>query len=350
MRIRSSSLIPASLFFAALGIGGAQNSAPSWHQWGGPDRNFRLESAQLATAWPASGPEQIWTRPLGDGYSAIVVDGSALYTMYRQGDDEIVVALDAGSGETRWEHSYRAPILDDGNFGFWMNSAGPGPYATPLLVGSRLFTVGVNGELHALDKTTGKVLWFHNLVEEYSLSGYSGFASSPIAYGDNVILPVGGRGQGVMAFDRESGQVAWKRQDFALAPASPILVDVDGEEQLIVFAAQQVAGLDPRNGDLVLGSSGDFGPAFFTAFDIHTGEEVWRERTFGRSHMVYAGGQLVIVDEDGEIALATATREGLQVHARAAALTENAWTPPTLVGTTLYVRDRKNILALDLGG
>jgi hypothetical protein len=64
--------------------------------------------------------------------------------------------------------------------------------------------------------------------------------------------------------------------------------------------------------------------------------------------MVVADGMLVIVDEGGDIALATANSEKLNVLARAEVLTENAWTPPTLVGTTLYVRDRKNIVALDL--
>jgi outer membrane protein assembly factor BamB len=418
--MRSRFFLLGIFSLAALGTGGAQDPALGWRQWGGPDRNFRLETAELATSWPAEGPEQLWSRPLGEGYSAVVVEDGTLYTMYRRENDEVVIALDAASGTTRWEHAYDAPILDDGNFGFWLSSAGPGPYSTPLIEGSRLFTVGVNGEFHALDRATGKVLWFHDLVEEFDLAGYSGFASSPIAYGANVILPVGGRGQGVVAFDRQSGAVAWKNQDFELAPASPVLVDVEGEKQLVVFSAQHVAGLDPRNGDLlwshphpteyglnistpvwgegnllfvssaynggsrvirlrrvdgqttaeevwfnnrmrihfgnalrigdlVLGSSGDFGPAFFTAFDIHTGEEVWRERGFARAHLVYAGGKLVIVDEDGEIAVATATRGGLEVHARAEKLSENAWTPPTLVAGKLYVRDRKNVLALDLG-
>jgi len=54
------------------------------------------------------------------------------------------------------------------------------------------------------------------------------------------------------------------------------------------------------------------------------------------------------VDEDGELAVATPTETGLEVHARTEALTENAWTPPTLVGSRLYIRDRKNVLALDL--
>ena len=104
-----------------------------------------------------------------------------------------------------------------------------------------------------------------------------------------------------------------------------------------------------RIGELVIGSSGDFGPAFLIAMDVATGEEVWRERRFARAHMVYADGKLVIIDEDGDLAIASVGDQGLEVHAQAPILTENAWTPPTLVGTTLYVRDRRNILAFDLG-
>ena len=101
-------------------------------------------------------------------------------------------------------------------------------------------------------------------------------------------------------------------------------------------------------GGLVLASTGDFGPAFVAALDVETGVEVWRERTFARAQMLDAGGRLVILDEDGDLAVASVTLNGLQVHARAAVLTSNAWTPPTLVGSTLHVRDRHQILALDL--
>ena len=104
-----------------------------------------------------------------------------------------------------------------------------------------------------------------------------------------------------------------------------------------------------RIGDVIVGTSGDFGPAFFIGVDVETGEELWRERTFGRSQMVYADGKLVIVDEGGDLALASVGPGGLEVHARAELLTDNAWTAPTLVGTHLYVRDRRNIVAVDLG-
>ena len=85
------------------------------------------------------------------------------------------------------------------------------------------------------------------------------------------------------------------------------------------------------------------------ALDVGTGAEVWRERSFARAQMLDAGGRLVILDEDGEVAVASVTPDGLQVHARATVLTSNAWTAPTLVGSTLYLRDRRDILALDLG-
>jgi outer membrane protein assembly factor BamB len=306
------------------------------------------------------------------------------------------------------------------DYGTWLRQGGAGPYATPLLLGRAVYTVGTTGRFHALDRSTGEILWEHDLDRKFEMRGYRGYAPSPIVYGGNILLPIGGEGQGVVAFDPASGAVVWKNQDFPLAPASPILIDVDGQDQLVVFTPSEVVGLDPRNGsalwshphetnyglnistpvwgegnllftssaynggsrvirlsrangkteveelwssnrlrlhfgnamrlgNLILGSSGDFGPAFFIAVDVETGEEVFRERTFARSQMLLAGSKLVILDEGGDLAIASAGPDGLKVHARAPLLTENAWTPPTLLGTRLYVRDRKNILALELG-
>ena len=86
-----------------------------------------MASAPLADAWPADGPPRLWSRELGEGYSAIVAQRDLLVTMYREGGNEVVVALDAGSGTTRWQFSYDAPLLHDGYFDVWLNGAGPGP-------------------------------------------------------------------------------------------------------------------------------------------------------------------------------------------------------------------------------
>ena len=401
----------------ASGVASAQTPDPGWTQWGGPERNFHVEVEGLATSWPDEGPSELWRRPLGEGYSSVVADGNTLFTMYRDRGEEFIVALDATTGETRWQYAYETPIMQEGYSQVWLNSAGPGPYSTPVVTGDAVFAVGVHGWLHALDKRTGTLLWSRDLVDQFDLTSHLGFASSPLAYRNTVILPVGGDGHGVVAFNQETGAIVWQSLDMAMAASSPILIDVDSEEQLVVPAQHELFGVNPENGarlwhhphgntfnistpiwgegnllfassaydagskvirlsqadgktttdelwfnnrmrvhfgntirigDLVVGTTGDFGPAFFAAVDITTGEELWRERTFGRSHMVYADGKLVIVDEDGEIAVASVTPTGLVVHARANVLTENAWTPPTLVGTTLYVRDRQNVVALDL--
>jgi hypothetical protein len=87
---------------------------------------------------------------------------------------------------------------------------------------------------------------------------------------------------------------------------------------------------------------------FFCA-DLHTGEIVWTKRGFPRASCVHADGKLIILDENGKLTLATATPEGLTVLADHTITEKHSLTAPTLVGTTLYVRDRKHIMALDLG-
>lgn len=417
-KILTTSLLGVAVAGAAMVVS-AQAGRAQWHQWGGPHRDFTLTDGPTGDRWKTAPPTQLWSRPLGEGYSSVLVDNDMLVTMYRDGDDEIVIGLDAASGATRWEYAYNAPLLHDGYFDVWLNAAGPGPYSTPLIAGDRVFAIGVNGQLHALDKQTGALHWSHNLVELFDLVDYNAFASSPIAFDGTIILPLGGSGRGVVAFDQRSGAVAWHSAEFDLAPGSPSLINLEGENQLVVLGQQEVVGLDPEDGrrlwshphenelglnismpvwgddgrlfvssaydggsrllgltridgrtsaeelwvnnrlrvhfgnavlvgDLVLGSTGDFGPAFLAALDLDTGEELWRERTFARAHLLHVGGALVIVDEDGELAIASITDTGLDVHMRTTALTENAWTPPTLAGTVLYLRDRVNILALDL--
>jgi hypothetical protein len=103
-----------------------------------------------------------------------------------------------------------------------------------------------------------------------------------------------------------------------------------------------------RLGEHAYGSSGDFGPAFISAIDVKNGQIAWQDRSFARAQLLYADGKLIVLDEDGVLGLATVSPQGLKVLARASVLKHLAWTPPTLVGTTLYVRDRQTISAYDL--
>ena len=352
--------------------------------------------------------------------------GSRLYTMHRPRlagsaarwqEEEVIVSLDAANGRTIWEHRYSSSLetIDV--------SLGVGPHATPLIVGERLFATGTNKQLFALDKQTGKVIWYHDLVKEFDAPPHypimpqrPGYSCSPLAYRNMVIVTAGGRGQSVMAFRQDDGRLVWRSGDFAIAPASPILITVDGQDQVVVFASESIVGLDPntgavlwshphprkldgnvstpvwsednllffssahdggsrvlevsrsgvkelwfnnavriyygtviRIGDYYYGSSGDLGPSFLTAIAARTGEVAWRDRSFARSSFVYADGKLIIVDEDGNLGLATVTAEGIKVLARAPILAATARTAPTIAGTRVYLRDMAHIVALDLG-
>jgi outer membrane protein assembly factor BamB len=422
-----------------------------WPQWGGPSHNFKVNTDDLAKKWPEDGPKRLWNRDLGDGYSSIICEGGRLYTMYwlpdapvpsvadapdktgategevkgdqaaREGSEqavrrkghEVAVALDATTGNTVWEYRYPVSWADDMDIKF-----GPGPNSTPLIVGDRIYTIGSTVKLHCLDKNTGKKIWAHDLVEEYKAGTMMyGYGASPVAYKDTIILPLGGKGQGVIAFRQADGSVAWKAQDFEPSWATPLMINVDGEDQVVVMMAKGVAGLDPdsgelkwkqdghdgsyistpiwgddnilfisgaysvgargikltrkegetvaeelwfnkkmqimhgngvRVGDVVYGSSGDFGPTFIAAVNVKTGELLWKKRGFSKATCVYGDKRLIILDEDGNLALTSPRSKKLKIRSKFELCRRNSWTVPTLVGTTLYVRDRHQIMALDL--
>ena len=248
-------VLVAGLSVGARGAAGTSAPDGSWLQWGGPQRNFVLSSPPLASTWPSSGPRKLWERGLGEGHSSVLVDGNRLYTMYRHAgllsmlwrtQSETIAAMDAGTGKTLWEHTY------DSSTGDLDLEYGAGPHSTPLIVGNTLFAVGSRTELFALDKSSGKVIWQHNLVNEFGApQADRGFAPSPIAYRDTIILPAGAKGGAVMAFNQRTGALAWKSGDYSTAPASPILISVGGQDQLVVTGADEMLGVDPSNGTVL---------------------------------------------------------------------------------------------------
>ena len=251
IRLALATTIAAAIFTAAPPtMRGA--TATDWLQWGGPGRNFMPDATGLAASWPAGGPRRLWTRALGEGHSAILAEAGRIYTMYRplgrlslirRSQEEVVAALDAATGKTVWEYRYPAPT-DGLDF-----SQGAGPHSTPLIAGNRVYATSTRKELFALDKTTGQRVWAHDFMKEYgSPSPGRGYACSPTLYNGTIIVTVGGPGQAVAAFNQQTGALVWKSGDFEESPASPTLIDVDGQPQLVLFAGNRVAGLDPGSG------------------------------------------------------------------------------------------------------
>jgi outer membrane protein assembly factor BamB len=416
--------IAPTLLAASLGFVSAHLPAQSppaatdtdWPWWGGPRFDWKPATPDLADTWPESGPPVVWRRPLGEGYSAISVLDGSLYTMLRNGEEETVVAISAADGKTLWQFTYDSPTEG------YTFDRGAGPHSTPAVTAERVFTIGSTGKLHAIDRATGAKVWGHDLIGE--LKGgkrHRGYASSPLLHGDTVIVVVGGEGGTVVAFEQSDGSVAWHGGADDSSYSSPILIDLAGQQQLVVFASTRIIGFDPATGkelwshphltrnafnistplwspqdgilfmssaydgggraiqlarsgdattveelwfsnqvrihfgtairldDTVYMSSGDFGPAPMTAVDVKSGEVLWRDRTFAKHSLLYADGKLVLLDEDGALALVEVNRQGMTVKARAQVFDSLSWTVPTLVGTRLYVRNREEIAALELG-
>lgn len=224
---------------------GAEPAAPAWPQWGGPTRDFKVATGELAERWPDDGPPRRWLRPLGEGYSAIVADADTLYTMYSRDGEEVVIALRADTGATVWEYAYPAPLYPEQS-----RSYGRGPNATPLLLGGRLYTVGFTGLMYCLDAATGRVLWQRDLVGE--LGGapqFYGFSNSPLAYEGKIIALVGGPECGVAALDAADGAVSWKTPYYEISHAAPVLINVDGQDQIVFFTTNEVVGIAARGGE-----------------------------------------------------------------------------------------------------
>ena len=134
-----------------LAVWTASADTAGWPQWGGPTRNFVATDVKLAESWPATGPKTLWRRPLGDGFAGIVTDGTIVYTLYRDGADDVAVALDAANGTEVWKARYPAPFTETCS-----ERLGPAPRAAPLVAGDRLVAVSAGGRMVSIDRRTGK--------------------------------------------------------------------------------------------------------------------------------------------------------------------------------------------------
>lgn len=390
----------------------ATPAATSWTQRGGPNGDFKVEAKGLSTRWSESGPPTLWSRELGTGYSGILAEAGRLYTAYREGDQEVLIALDAETGKSIWEYKHPAALHEGQTDRF-----GAGPNATPLIAGNLIYHVGFTSKLHALNKKTGKPVWSHDLVEEFGGSTlHFGYSASPVLYKKMVIVLVGGEQHAAVGFDSKNGSVRWKSEPFDISYASPLVIDVDGQDQLAFMTPTEVVGVGLsdgllrwrhphenqfknncsgpwwgednllfvasqgdagsrtlkltrsedkttveevssnlkmkvfhnsifRNGDYVYGGSHDF----LVAHNVKTGETAWKERGFSEANVIQADGKVVLLDEEGQLGIATMSPEKLTVHASYGVLEKPAWTAPTLVGTRVYVRDTTTIKAIDLG-
>ena len=228
--------------------------AGDWPQFRGPNRDgIATEPAEsrLLTQWPENGPPVLWRARGGKGYSGIVVSGGRVYTQWVEGEgeagQEYVVALDAATGKEAWR------FRSDKNY---VDPNGDGPRSTPTVDGDRLFVLSGWGNLYALDKNTGKVLWQYDLAAFTGSTGSGGsgsFCSSPLVEGDRLFIEIGGAeklktGSAFAAFDKATGKPLWMTESDLAGFSAPVAFNAAGVRQVVFFAATGLVSLSPEDG------------------------------------------------------------------------------------------------------
>lgn len=216
--------------------------AADWPQFLGPNRNCTSPETGLAQSWPKGGPPRLWEREVGEGYSGPVIAGDRLILFHRMGDNEVVECLDAASGKGRWKFPYPTRYEDD-------LGKGNGPRSTPLIAGQRVYTLGAEGRLHCLELDSGKKVWDRSIMDDYQpRKGFFGVGTSPILEGDNLLINVGARGAGIVAFNKDTGRELWKATSDEASYSSPVAATIDGSRHVFFFTREGILSLDPATG------------------------------------------------------------------------------------------------------
>ncbi len=335
---------------------------------------YRRGSQDVVTALDANSGKTVWEfaydAPFTNGYSEGV--GPGPYAMPQIVGERVITAsgtgkihsLDKKTGRPAWSHDlYREFGGTRLPFGYACHAL---PYKDTLI-----YLAGGRGSaVVAFRQGDGAVAWKNQ--------SFTNAHSSP------VLIDVDGQAQvaallaqEVIGFDPENGQRLWQHPH-ATQHGLAVSTVVWGEGNVLLVSSAYSGGAralhlsrqggqtrvkqiwhNPRLqshfgslirlGDYAYLSSAYTGPAFLTAIELRTGNAVWQARDFAKAQLLYADGKLIVLDEDGNLGLVAANPKQFQILSRVPLLTRIAWTPPTLVGTRLYVRDRRTLIALDLG-
>ena len=188
-------------------IVGAEKHEPAaqaeWHQWRGANRDGISPETGILKAWPEAGPKELWRLPLGDGFSGISVANGRAYTMFAKGEDEVVVCLDAETGKELWRY------LDD--WFYAERQGGNGPRSTPTIDGDTVYVLSAFGRFVALNANTGEERWNHDFTKAFSSSMPRwGFSTSPVIEDDRLLIEVGGANDNtIVAFNKGTGERIW---------------------------------------------------------------------------------------------------------------------------------------------
>ncbi len=382
--------------------------AAEWPGFRGPNRDSVIHGVRITTDWATARPVELWRRAVGPGWSSFAVRGDLIYTQEQRGEFEIVACYNATTGKPVWEHRDAArfweanggagprgtPTLHgdrvytfgatgilnalDANTGavLWSRNAGPDtekkvPYwgfsSSPLVVGD-VVIVAASGRLAGYDLATGTPRW----IGPNSGSSYS---SPQLLTIDGIAQVVLQTAKGASAVAPTDGKLLWEHAwEGGSTIVQPALV---GEHDILVTALTETggqglrrltiaheggawsvkerwtsAGLKPYFNDLVIhkGHAYGFDGNILACIRLEDGQRVWKGGRYGNGQLVLLADEdvLLVISEEGELALVSATADQFKEMARIPAIEGKTWNHPVLVRDMLLVRNDREMAAFRL--
>ncbi len=200
-------------------------------------------------------------------------------TQYQVLAGQYVICLDADTGTTVWEHRYDWPYEPAGVY--------PGPRATPTYAAGFLYFASPHGLIGCLDAQSGKRVWQKHIYDEFGGDIGFGFSCSPTVIDGKVIVPVGGEGASLVAFDAATGAVVWKQgnEPASYTPAFPI--SFEGRQMVLGYLQNALVCHDLKTGEILWRRSLSAG------YDEHSAWPLYKEPNLWISSPFTAGSELL---------------------------------------------------------
>ena len=217
--------------------------AQDWPQWRGANRDGKVTGFTAPDTWPKALAEK-WKTTVGSGDATPALVGDRLYVFTRQGEDEVILCLDAGTGKEIWRDKYAVKAISGPD-----SRVHAGPRSSPAVAEGKVVTLGVTGVVSCVDAASGKALWRN---DQYKAVPQFHTATSPIIVDGMAVVQLGGPGKGtIVAFDLASGDAKWKWEGDGPGFSSPVLMTLEGTKQIVTMTDKSVVGLATADGKLL---------------------------------------------------------------------------------------------------
>jgi outer membrane protein assembly factor BamB len=221
----------------------ADSYSQEWPQWRGTNRDSKVTGFKAPASWPAE-LKQDWKVTVGFGDATPVLVANKIYMNTRQGDQEVILCLDALTGKELWKTQYPSVAVTG------PSGSHPGPRSTPAVANGKVVTLGASAILSCLDAASGKVVWRKENPSNTVPQFYTGM--SPLIVENVCIVHLGTNEKGqVLALDLNSGNEKWNWAGDGPAYASPSLMSFEGKKHLIVQTEKNLMALNLTDGKLL---------------------------------------------------------------------------------------------------